>query len=108
MLAGLKADRRLLTLAELKDGLRDEETEEFRRLDAAEPDRDRGGVSANARMDRSNSEKKEVSLRSPWKRHCHYIKRVTHCQPRHQHDGASKMGSTLASCRKLVDRVLRQ
>lgn len=52
--AGVKADNRLLG-TELNDGLREEETEEFRRLDAAEPDRDRGGVSANAKMDLSNS-----------------------------------------------------
>jgi hypothetical protein len=35
------------------EGLR--ETEEFLRLEAADPERDRGGVSANAKMERSNS-----------------------------------------------------
>lgn len=46
-----KADGRRF---DVKDGLRDE-TDELRRLEALDPDRERGGVSANARIDRSNS-----------------------------------------------------
>jgi hypothetical protein len=51
--AGVKGwteDRRRVSVIE---GLR--EMEEFLRLEAADPERDRGGVSANAKMDRSNS-----------------------------------------------------
>lgn len=45
----------------VNEGLRDE-TDELRRLEATDPERDRGGVSANARMDRSNSGCHHVSF----------------------------------------------
>jgi len=56
MPAGVNAlteDRRRVSVMAVMEGLRD--TEEFLRLDAADPERDRGGVSANAKMDFSNS-----------------------------------------------------
>jgi hypothetical protein len=49
----LTEDRRRVSVIAVMEGLR--EIEEFLRLDAADPDRDRGGVSAKAKMDRSNS-----------------------------------------------------
>ena len=50
----LTEDRRRVSVIAVMEGLR--EMEEFLRLDAADPDRDRGGVSAKAKMDRSNSD----------------------------------------------------
>lgn len=53
----LMEDRRRVSVMALMEGLR--EMEEFLRLDAADPERDRGGVSAKAKMDRSNSESQQ-------------------------------------------------
>lgn len=60
----LTEDRRRVSVIAVMEGLR--EMEEFLRLDAADPDRDRGGVSAKAKMDRSNSVCQRVSRDIRW------------------------------------------
>jgi hypothetical protein len=56
---GAMEDLRRVSVMDGMEALR--EMVEFLRLEAADPDRERGGVSANAKMDRSNS-KTRVSI----------------------------------------------